>query len=247
VSAFSLSLFLVLLTHSSSLSSLQLTILQRQASKPFAFPISLSSLPSDVDCPTHTRTHLPPQQTTHSTLKAGLCPQSLVYQTCNKTIFRQETGKPTTIPSHGARKCLQEARTSSRWTNPQRMADSTSLRTAQTWVVENQGTREPEILMLPQRCAAVLAARPRVRPLPVTRGEVLGSGVPAPQTQRCPLRVLRSARPGVAILDVQERPSQADETGDLPKGHGAASRTQSKRHPEPPVHVSGRDQDARRP
>jgi hypothetical protein len=127
------------------------------------------------------------------------------------------------------------------------MADSTSLRTAQTWVFEKQGTREPETLMLPQRCAAVLAARPRVRPLPVTRGEVLGSGVPAPQTQRCPLRVLRSARPGVAILDVQERQNQADETSDLPKGHGAASRTQSKRHPEPPVHVSGRDQDARRP
>ena len=94
-------------------------------------------------------------------------------------------------------------------------------------MVANQRARDHRAAVLAERDAAVLAARPRVLPLPVARGEVLETCVSGPQADGHSLRVLRSERAGIALLDVYQHELQGEETQSLPNRHAVASRTQS--------------------
>lgn len=190
------SLFLVfsLSLHLSLFSSVDIP--QRQASKPSAFPslYLLFSSVRDIDCfrPTHTRIFFPSKQLPSlSKLVFALRVSSIRLAT--RESFDKKRKKKT-ILSHGARKCLQETRSSSRWPNPQGLADSTPLRTAQVCMVANQRARDHRAAVLAERDAAVLAARSRVLPLPVPRGEVRGTFVSGPKADGRSLRVLRSER-----------------------------------------------------
>lgn len=129
----------------------------KQAS-PFAFPsLYLPFRPALIVRRT-AHTYLLLQQTTPTTFKAGLCPQSLKPLRTRES-FRQETQKINReIFSHGAQKRTQEIRTSSRWPNPQEL-DSTPLRTAQVCTVGDQRVPEPQCAVLAELDAAVLAAR----------------------------------------------------------------------------------------
>jgi hypothetical protein len=109
------------------LSTRQLEILQKQASKPSALPSLYHHLSSGIDCPTHARIHITRKlllwhQSASITLKAGLCPE--VSSTRQRT-FRQET-ETSEIPSHV--ESLQATRKSNRWPDPQEISNPSYVR-----------------------------------------------------------------------------------------------------------------------